>query len=126
MDFRLYPHIIYRVIYVPVRDILEPLGYTVTWDESQSKAICKKTNSPILVFDVQNHRVTKEDRELLIKEPIILEKNRILVPVIPLVEELDYWVQWNPEMLTLNINQFEWDKPQDIGISQHPQDNYYE
>ena len=87
---------------VPLRAVMEPLGYHVAWDDNTRQATLTKAPHTIIVrIDDAGLNVNGERR--LLDVPARVINNRTMVPLRAISEATGYTVVWDSNTYTANI-----------------------
>ncbi|UED76022.1 stalk domain-containing protein [Brevibacillus sp. DP1.3A] len=72
----------YDTMYVPLRDLAEALGATVTWEERTQSALVKKGNTSILTsVGNPNYSLNGDQDRVLNNEPRLFQNTTLIVPL---------------------------------------------
>ncbi|MGE5403585.1 MAG: copper amine oxidase N-terminal domain-containing protein [Candidatus Saccharibacteria bacterium] len=103
------PRLVYGSFMAPARYILPFMGYNVKWCQDEQLAVGHSQTGPEIRINIKNRRIFINNQQVVSKQPVLLIKGHIFIPITTITDRLGYWAQWNPETSTLNINHFEWD-----------------
>ena len=90
-------------ILVPLREIFQPLGFQVQWDEKTNTIRSTKPNLTISM-NMNNTLTTLNGKPILLDTPPILVKNKAFVPLRFVAESTGASVQWNGATGSVSIH----------------------
>lgn len=97
------PEIIDGRTLVPVRYVVEKLGYTVEWDEASQTVYIKNETMENSLFQGEGIKVSVNNEQIQFDvEPVILN-GRTLIPIRAVVEKMGCTVEWDAELQVVYI-----------------------
>ena len=97
------PILVDRRILVPVRDVFEELGFTLTWDEATYTAILSRRDFHIVITSGSNVFSTNS-MPFILDVPAQLIGGRIMVPLRLPLESVGYTLEWDGDSYTVIIS----------------------
>ena len=89
---------------VPLRGVLENMGYNVNWDEATNTAIISKYDVPYEVrVTIGSNKILKGDSEIEIDVPATIINDRTMVPIRAVSEAFEKKVDWDDESRSVLI-----------------------
>lgn len=88
---------------VPMRDIMEELGYKVVWDGQKQEIMATKDDTALLLT-IDSVTVTVNNRKQTLDASPILYNDTTMVPLRFLAECCDYMVTWDQAKQEINIS----------------------
>ena len=89
-------------VLIPMRDILEPLGYTVTWQAAEQKIIAKQGDTT-LQMKVNASYATVDNTTVVLDAPVRIENKVAMVPLRFVAEHSGAAVTWHGKTATVAI-----------------------
>lgn len=94
--FDVPPKIVNDRTMVPLRAIAEQLGFIVLWNDAD-KTIIMTNGNKVVTMQIDNTKFFKNNQELELSSPPMIDSARTLVPVRAIAESFDIDVDWNED-----------------------------
>jgi peptidoglycan endopeptidase LytE len=92
-------------VQVPVRFVMERLGYSVSWDElGDNVKLTMKSGSNVIVLRTGENRATVNGKTVILDTKATLVEDRTYVPLRFIAESLGCKVEWDPGTETAIVN----------------------
>ncbi len=89
---------------IPVRGLLENLGYDINWDDATKTVIIKSyMNDDELRVTVGSNVIYKNGEAITIDVPATIMNGRTMIPVRAIVEAFGYKIEWNESERTVTV-----------------------
>ena len=110
------PIVLNDCMYLPIRNIIEPLGGHVQWDES-TEDVTVYSNGKTIVLFASSNKLQVDGEEMVLSNQQFEKNHRIFVGVKELSELLNYYVDWYEEYEVLMVSPFDYGDIKPITIS---------
>ncbi len=87
---------------VPLRSIFEALGAEVEWN-NEEKSVLSTKDDVTIYLKINDNRLIKNGKEIILDVPAKIEHGRTLVPVRAVAEAFDVEVGWDKETMTVEL-----------------------
>lgn len=104
LSCRMAPVIENDRLLVPMRDLMEPLGYTVTWEQS-SRSITAKKGTTLLYMTTDASTATVNETPVVLDAPVRIIEDIAFVPLRFVAEYSGAAVYWRESAATVEILQ---------------------
>lgn len=105
-DMAFYPTVAARVrdqtVYLPVREIMQKLGYQVVWSEEKGTIRMKAGDKEVIVHDFSN-KMQLNGRVVTTQKPTIEVKSRVMVPMDFFDKVMGYQVHYDKDTRVVQI-----------------------
>lgn len=89
---------------VPLRGVLDQLGYSVEWDGDAMAVTISKADVPYsVVVTIGSNKILKGDTEIIIDVPATIINDRTMVPIRAIAEAFELKVEWDDETRSVII-----------------------
>ncbi|GAE88263.1 stalk domain-containing protein [Acetivibrio straminisolvens] len=88
------PENINGIIYIPLRNIFEALGWEVSWDGKVKTVVCTN-GTRVIRFKADSEKVDIDDRYYIMSGPLTILDSKSYVPQRFITEEFGLKVRWN-------------------------------
>lgn len=106
IEFDQPPAVINGRVMVPIRNVVEKMNYTVTWDDSTQTVYITGNNVFLNKTAIKSDIIKVYVNNVLVdlsEQPPVNIEGRILLPIRPVVEKLGYITQWHEDLRTVSI-----------------------
>ena len=96
ISFSVMPHIVNNYAVVPMRELFEKLGATVSWDEKTQTVTAKHKNGQIKLTVGSDTAIIK-NKQIKMPGEVYIENGKTMVPITAVSEGLDLNVGWDED-----------------------------
>ena len=93
---------LYDRVLVPSREVFEPMGAKVEWDNNLKKVTVTYKSDTMILY-VNNQTVSLNGKEIFIDVPPKIVNNKVMIPVRFISENLGFTVDWNSSDRSVSI-----------------------
>ncbi|MDE6181984.1 MAG: hypothetical protein K2F59_02095, partial [Eubacteriales bacterium] len=117
-NFRMEPVILEGRVLVPLRDVFENMGATVSWEESKKQVTVKKGNDTIIFLINDYYGVKNGKEKFFFDVPAKIINDYTMVPIRAVSDAFNYNVEWDNSTRKVTITELSTEKTENINAKE--------